>query len=1539
MMMKTIKRYIAFLLCIHTVLFVIFQVSPVVKAENGMPESEVGVEASSEEMLESESTEESSEEALESEEITEEVSSDEAESSETSEKENIDTSEEENISLVDEEELVEEEPDAEEPAEEQSLTWMSYADYKAAEAARAWNDPELFVGQTAIFNENWGFFFWESGFEATADEIEDDYEDGLSLDCNEFLDENGKSIQVVITDYFTDSNYQLWYKVEAAEGYTLPDGLEEATYVMYTDMGIEESDPALLMMPLMGTFIDEQVYLQNETMATSDVKLFDTTELPDFFEVTFLKDYELLWQGYDLGDISSWGEKFPVDYHYVSEESVVLIPAEVSRAYKALLACESTAMYEAILSHIPEEITSQFTSKHIVNLEAHAEHLQVIENVKKDATVTIGNVNVPVTVHGKIPMDATLSVEAVASETVMAEGFDIKDAYEIVSALDIKILDANGVEWQPDDGQIITVSIGMAALGYEDGQIFRLHHKHGDDITVYEVFVVMDGKITLGTSGFSLYVISDYEDFSQTNPGSSTGTVVNLNNGSNAITLEVGQTVVYYFNPTNGEPNSDNSRSTWWVTDPEGAIYYELFSSNTPGTNGVNAKWIRVTALKETDQPVKLEHLYVGNNTVNRYDYDLSITVPKASNTDLGGYRLYVKDTVNISGVISATLVDTTGKEITAADLKGEITYSWVRDDGAYIIPTAYKEEGKSIDICVDHAGLLQNRLTNVTYTVTATLPNGVEKTASYTVYYQSEILNTSFESPVVPDRSYTFLTNGWPGLYWKTTSPGEENDNLSKDVEFARYTENGNNIGGNGWGGGTSFYPNNPSDGEQFAELNAEKFGALYQDIITAPGEDVSWKFEHAKRNTDITYRGEQDEEAMFLIMGPTEYAQEITNYTKITALIENILEANGGREEAIAKMAGNKSISYTDTITRDGKTVNVPYQVWYHNADRQEGVTASEAWTTMEGSYTVPSGQYRTRLFFVTDPGIVQQKNYGNLIDSAQGGQYKKYLIEYYEQTYVEVDGSNVMQYTHMVDANGKTYDETGVAIMYSSVKLENFKHFEEDEHDLLAEVLINGENSPYNIKYSKDPCLFIEKYSTTKEIEHFDPSDPKPNNYDEYDIVMQVFFRDTIIAVQKWVEFPTVMVDGKEVEALTAVQKQSLIDALIAANGNGYEADFLLDCNSNPEHNNKDGHFGESLISIVKNDPYGWYTGYIPIGDNPEGDHNFKLTEAYISPLVGLEIDKVTFEYFQFRQGERVPQTPVVYKNVALEEEIVGEKTRYKLVNLDGTDDKTVAQNDIILDTVDNDKDGNIQKLAEIKVTNTYKEKLVKYNYVSVGKGKIAVQDTDKTLTTSDYETFAYYSGKQLGVKPQADTNYTFAGWYLDEDCTRPVDENHGYVDAQGGFIPNKAKTISDNVLEVTYYAKFSIGSLRIIREHAEPGQVFVYEVKDATGKTMYVSVVIGEDGTGTTEIVNASFGDNNDGLDYTVTQLNDWSWRYKDENEGGKQSITQTHKETEGLHGAQNMTTVFTFPVEQKGEESYWLNGNSAVEKNIYGGGVN
>ena len=354
----------------------------------------------------------------------------------------------------------------------------------------------------------------------------------------------------------------------------------------------------------------------------------------------------------------------------------------------------------------------------------------------------------------------------------------------------------------------------------------------------------------------------------------------------------------------------------------------------------------------------------------------------------------------------------------------------------------------------------------------------------------------------------------------------------------------------------------------------------------------------------------------------------------------------------------------------------------------------------------------------------------------------------------------------------------------------------------------------------------------------------------------------------------------------------------------------------------------------INITKNDPAGWYTGYIPIGENLDGKHDFTLTEDSVSSIEGLEIDEVEFKYYRFENGVRTTAKTVNYTNVTTKE-VDGVE---KLIGELKVDGKILSGRPIVCDEIKLDTESsNKIKIAEIKVTNKYREKEVKINYVAVGKGTVDVQDETTSPALRDSESFLYYSGKPKGVVATPTGNYKFAGWYLDEDCTQPVDESHGYVDYLDAnktiarFTPNKNKTIDDDNLEVTYYAKFSIGSLQIIRENAEPGQVFVYKIEYTTNANkkheMYVTVVADEKGKGSTEIIDAPFG-----VTYTVTQLNDWSWRHKDKEYS--YNIEKLHEMTPGLHGSMNMTTVFEF--KDKPTEEYWLNGNSELEKNVYGG---
>ena len=56
----------------------------------------------------------------------------------------------------------------------------------------------------------------------------------------------------------------------------------------------------------------------------------------------------------------------------------------------------------------------------------------------------------------------------------------------------------DGSDWQPEEGEQIPVSFDMETLGCRDNEILGLRHNHGKDITVFEVFVVIDGNMELG---------------------------------------------------------------------------------------------------------------------------------------------------------------------------------------------------------------------------------------------------------------------------------------------------------------------------------------------------------------------------------------------------------------------------------------------------------------------------------------------------------------------------------------------------------------------------------------------------------------------------------------------------------------------------------------------------------------------------------------------------------------------------------------------------------------------------------------------------------------------------------------------------------------------------------------------------------------------------------------------------------------------------------------------------------------------------------
>lgn len=163
---------------------------------------------------------------------------------------------------------------------------------------------------------------------------------------------------------------------------------------------------------------------------------------------------------------------------------------------------------------------------------------------------------------------------------------------------------------------------------------------------------------------------------------------------------------------------------------------------------------------------------------------------------------------------------------------------------------------------------------------------------------------------------------------------------------------------------------------------------------------------------------------------------------------------------------------------------------------------------------------------------------------------------------------------------------------------------------------------------------------------------------------------------------------------------------------------------------------------------------------------------------------------------------------------------------------------------------------------------------------------------------------------GSVPTANQYYEFAGWYLDKACTQGVSA-YGTVDETNRFTPDKTK-LSETERNI-FYAKFvkTVGDFTIDRSDAQDtNQVFVYEIKNNdTAEVIYVTVT----GNGSTTIIDLPLGE------YTVTQQNDWSWRYNDK------SLAVSHQNANG--------TTVAFRKAEQAEQ--WLNGNSDLVKNRRG----
>ena len=346
--------------------------------------------------------------------------------------------------------------------------------------------------------------------------------------------------------------------------------------------------------------------------------------------------------------------------------------------------------------------------------------------------------------------------------------------------------------------------------------------------------------------------------------------------------------------------------------------------------------------------------------------------------------------------------------------------------------------------------------------------------------YY--EVQNGGFEKPVAKSASSSH-THGGSDIVWSTTASDKEIEfgkfGVSTYYEYGQKKDNCWQYYGIYQDGTTK-----NDNGTQFAELNAGEEGALYQDVITAPNTKMKWSLEHSARHehrdyASAFYRDKNDsdiKDTMYLLVMPSSVAEKITSQDAIKS--NNLLTENGCRQ-----------------FERNN---NLP-----ENSVYVETITDSVGWASHAGTYVVPSGQYRTRFYFVAgETAYGGNKTVGNLLDNIQFSTSAEIDVTKFAKINVEkivegVDIADLSNYTVNVELNS------------DSAELQNFaadgSNFSKTQNGVLELNMQSGSvaqdvtvsesvsfvneaaKAAFEAKYESDgePTYQIVKGSETKEI----------------------------------------------------------------------------------------------------------------------------------------------------------------------------------------------------------------------------------------------------------------------------------------------------------------------------------------------------------------------------------------------------------------------------------------------------------------------
>ena len=358
-------------------------------------------------------------------------------------------------------------------------------------------------------------------------------------------------------------------------------------------------------------------------------------------------------------------------------------------------------------------------------------------------------------------------------------------------------------------------------------------------------------------------------------------------------------------------------------------------SKNTYKSTTANISNDTTTLANETDEPPVV---LSANEITLAYEYGKLTASYTGSSTDYG--YVWFRN-INNNGFVAQSptrYTSTTGTAL-GRDIKADGTELYIALNGGAL---GYKKNGVANNNVQYYVAVYKKADIESDGTpVSGATPVATSSVYNVTSYY--EVQNGSFETPVVNSNynHWQYSNSAYASAegVWQTTGVGTGN-HASHDIEIIN-TEDGGFKSPYSWYGSDK-----AADGNQFAELNCEAAGALYQDVLTTPGETLNYQLAHRARGSKANSTPETD--TMYVVIMSTEMAitQGVTTQDKVQDIINN---------------PGN-----------------------YPGATVAQYSATDQAWSIHQGSYRVlASSQYSTRFFFVSGATASGSNTVGNFLD----------------------------------------------------------------------------------------------------------------------------------------------------------------------------------------------------------------------------------------------------------------------------------------------------------------------------------------------------------------------------------------------------------------------------------------------------------------------------------------------------------------------------------------------------------------------------